>query len=388
MSRRVLVVEADGGSRGNPGPSGAGALVRDGHDGPVVAEVAVDCGRTTNNVAEYRGLIAGLEAAQEVDADAEVHVRMDSKLVVEQVSGRWKVKQPHLQPLALEAVRLLSSFADWHARWIPRAENSAADALANEAMDGRPRRDVPLGALVLPVEDEADDQTTPEAEQPDAEAAPADRGGWATQGAPGVRLLLARHGRTALTPQRRFSGRGDVPLSAEGREEARRLAVRLAGEGVDAVVTSPLARARQTAEAVATACRVDLQVDDDLVECDFGAWEGLTFAEARDADPEAFDAWLASTSVAPPAGESFDAVAERVAQAQERLVARAPGTVVVVAHVTPVKQLLRVALDAGPAALRRLHLDAASLSEVSLFVDGHASVRRVNAVDHLDLGAG
>ena len=101
MSRR-LVVEADGGSRGNPGPAGYGAVVRDAVTGEVLAERAAGIGRATNNVAEYGGLIAGLTAAVELDP-AEVEVRMDSKLVVEQMSGRWQVKHPAMKPLADEA---------------------------------------------------------------------------------------------------------------------------------------------------------------------------------------------------------------------------------------------------------------------------------------------
>src|SRR6185437_1226749 len=128
-----LVIEADGGSRGNPGPAGYGALVR---EGPLVlAERAEAIGSATNNVAEYRGLIAGLEAAREISPDAEINVRMDSKLVVEQMSGRWKVKHEGMRALAREAAQLVAGFPSVTFTWIPRAQNSAADALANAAMD-------------------------------------------------------------------------------------------------------------------------------------------------------------------------------------------------------------------------------------------------------------
>ena len=99
VSRR-LVVEADGGSRGNPGPAGYGALVRDPATGQVLAEAWESLGTTTNNVAEYSGLVAGLRAAAELAPGADVEVRMDSKLVVEQMSGRWKIKDPNLRSLA------------------------------------------------------------------------------------------------------------------------------------------------------------------------------------------------------------------------------------------------------------------------------------------------
>jgi len=132
---RRLVVEADGGSRGNPGPAGYGAVVKDGAPGgPVLAEVAEAIGRATNNVAEYGGLLAGLRAAHEIDPGASVLVRMDSKLVVEQMSGRWKVKHADMQRLWQEA-REVWPREQVRFEWIPRAQNSHADRLANEAMD-------------------------------------------------------------------------------------------------------------------------------------------------------------------------------------------------------------------------------------------------------------
>jgi ribonuclease HI len=138
---RRLVIEADGGSRGNPGPAAYGAVVRDADTGAVLAEEGRTIGVTTNNVAEYSGLIAGLEMARAIDPDAAVEVRMDSKLVIEQMAGRWKVKHPQMVPLALAAGRLRPSRVSWV--WVPRAENKAADALVNAALDGSPvRREV------------------------------------------------------------------------------------------------------------------------------------------------------------------------------------------------------------------------------------------------------
>jgi probable phosphoglycerate mutase len=129
-----VVVEADGGSRGNPGPAGYGAVVMDAITGEVLAELKAGLGVTTNNVAEYSGLIAGLEAARELDASI-VTVRMDSKLVVEQMSGRWKIKHVPLQTLAQRAKALSEQFGKVTFEWIPREINKHADRLANEAMD-------------------------------------------------------------------------------------------------------------------------------------------------------------------------------------------------------------------------------------------------------------
>ncbi|WP_110851279.1 histidine phosphatase family protein [Georgenia satyanarayanai] len=133
-SGRVLVVEADGGSRGNPGPAGYGALVREGDT--VLAERAEYLGECSNNVAEYSGLVAGLRAAAQIDPTAQVEVRMDSRLVVEQMSGRWKIKHADMRRLADEARGILPAGQVTYT-WVPRAENSAADALANAAMDSR-----------------------------------------------------------------------------------------------------------------------------------------------------------------------------------------------------------------------------------------------------------
>ena len=150
------------------------------------------------------------------------------------------------------------------------------------------------------------------------------------------------------------------------------------------MVCSPLRRARETAELVAEAAGLELVVEDGLRETDFGDWEGYTFAEVKQKWPRELDAWLASTAVAPPYGESFDATATRVRQARDRVLASYGGqTVVLVSHVTPIKTLLRFALDAPPTALYRMHLDLACLSEVQWFADGPAVVRSLNDTHHL-----
>ena len=365
-----VVVEADGGSRGNPGPAGYGALVRDARTGALLAERAATLGIATNNVAEYSGLIAGLEAAREVGARV-VDVRMDSKLVVEQMSGRWQIKHPDMKPLAARAARIVRDFDGVTFTWIPRLQNKDADALANSAMDGTPiHRDLWESAeeaveelLDPPVKDTWSRSATSEA----------------------LTTVLVRHGSSPLSPQNRFSGRGDVPLSADGRAQAARVAERLAERGgIDLVVTSPLRRAVRTAEAVAAAVGARVVVDEGLVETDFGAWEGLTFAEVQKEWPDELNAWLASPDVAPPGGESFASVATRVAATLERLRAQHLGkTIAVVSHVTPIKTLLRFALDAPPSTLFRLYLDVTGVSEVDWYADGPASVRLVNDTSHL-----
>jgi probable phosphoglycerate mutase len=204
------------------------------------------------------------------------------------------------------------------------------------------------------------------------------------KGAP-TRLILLRHGQTELSGQRRYSGRGEPPLTATGLAQAKAAAHRLSTmEQITTVVCSPLKRARQTADAVVEQTRLPVAYWDTLTETDFGAWEGLTFTEAAERDPELHRAWLSDPSVPTPNGESFDEVHARVSRARDELVAAYQGcTVLVVSHVTPIKTLLRIGLAAGPNILFRLHLDLASLSIVEFYPDGNASVRLVNDTAHL-----
>ena len=415
MNAREVIVEADGGSRGNPGPAGYGAVVFDADRVAVLAERKEALGVATNNVAEYRGLIAGLEAAAELGARV-VAVRMDSKLVVEQMSGRWKVKHPAMIPLADRARRLAAGFDRVSYRWIPRAENSHADRLANEAMDdgglieevheaiagasaGRSGAGRPNSGAGETIADAAPAAAGGETPGPAARFTGADpvtdfrsatarlsaSPGWTGATGRPTRFLLLRHGQTELSVQRRYSGRGNPPLTAVGREQAARAAKMLAAKGdIGAVVTSPLGRARETAEAAADALGTEARVIDGLTETDFGDWEGLTFREAAERDPDVHARWLGDPSLPAPGGESFDAVRERVEEVRRDLVARYPGAnVVVVSHVTPIKTLLQLALGVGPSLLYRLHLDLASLSLAEFYPDGGSSVRLVNDTSYL-----
>lgn len=439
---RQFVVEADGGSRGNPGPAGYGAVVLDPATGETLAEAAEFIGVATNNVAEYKGLIAGLRAARELDPAARVRVRMDSKLVVEQMSGRWKIKHPDMKPLAAEAARILPS-SQVSYEWIPRERNKHADRLANEAMDAGKRgrqwspsqstadlsasadasaarvvgdaaagaararaalagagatalsgsglglgSGVSGGSASASVAASISASASTSVQDKPVEAAPTV--GWgasADLGAPATFVLL-RHGETALTPSKRFSGSGgtDPELSAVGRGQAERVAAALAERGtIQAIVSSPLRRCRETAAAVAARLGLDVHIEEGLRETDFGAWEGLTFAEVRERYPDDLDAWLGSAKAAPTGGgESFATVSRRVSAARDRLIAAYPRrTVLAVTHVTPIKTLVRLALGAPPESLFRMELSAASLSAVAYYADGNASVRLLNDTGHL-----
>ncbi|MGW0958825.1 bifunctional RNase H/acid phosphatase [Streptomyces gelaticus] len=410
---RQFVIEADGGSRGNPGPAGYGAVVIDPVTGETLAEAAEYIGVATNNVAEYKGLIAGLKAARALvpDAALQVRVRMDSKLVVEQMSGRWKIKHPDMKPLAAEAARILPASAVTY-EWIPREKNKHADRLANEAMDAgrrgkqwepsastaaldtpRPSTTADLPPVSGPPGDAAAGAAKARAalaSRPGAASPAAPRVGWGTApdlGAPATFVLL-RHGETALTPEKRFSGSGgsDPELSAAGRHQAERIAQALAARGtIEEIVSSPLRRCRETADAVAARLGLEVRIEDGLRETDFGAWEGLTFDEVRERYGPDLDAWLASAKVAPTGGgESFAEVTRRVAAARDRLTARYAGrTVLLVTHVTPIKTLIRLALGAPPEAMFRMELSAASVSAVAYYADGNVSVRLLNDTSHL-----
>ncbi|RZU25181.1 bifunctional RNase H/acid phosphatase [Streptomyces sp. BK239] len=505
MGAREFVVEADGGSRGNPGPAGYGSVVVDAATGETLVERAEYIGVATNNVAEYRGLLSGLRAARELDPDAVVRVRMDSKLVVEQMSGRWKIKHPDMKPLATEAARVFPPGQVTY-EWIPREHNKHADRLANEAMDagkrgerweagplhpGSARADARAArAVATPAKPDVAAWAGPEAAgldtaevastgagvgatakgsagglaggsasrsagasgaadagRPAAAAAPAGAGGPATSApagtgasvegsppagtdataeatttpaattastTPGTRapsassstpqpsvgwgsapdlgapatLVLLRHGETPLTPQKRFSGSGgsDPSLSAVGREQAERVAAALARRGtIQHIVASPLARTRETADAVAARLGLEVTVEDGLRETDFGAWEGLTFGEVRERHPEDLTRWLADPEAEPTGGgESFAATATRIAATRDKLVAAYAGrTVLLVTHVTPIKTFVRLALGAPPESLFRMELSAASLSAVAYYADGNASVRLLNDTSHL-----
>jgi len=371
VSRR-LVVEADGGSRGNPGPAGYGALVKDADTGELLAEVAEGIGVATNNVAEYRGLIAGLEAAIGFDP-AEVTVRMDSKLVVEQMAGRWQIKHPDMRVLRVRAAGVVRRLPAVRFQHIPRAQNSHADRLANEAMDAAARGQAWQRRELI--------EALAAASQP---AAGNRLPGWMEAPSAPTTMVLLRHGQTALSVEKRFSGTGDPALTELGLGQAAAAARRLAERAIDAVVSSPLSRARSTAAAVASALGLDVAVDEGLRETDFGEWEGCTFAEVKATWPDELAAWLADADVPPPSGESFTATARRVRQTRDRLLAAYGGqTVLVVSHVTPIKTLVRMAVEAPPVALYRLHLDLASLTEIDWYADGPGVLRSFNDTGHL-----
>jgi broad specificity phosphatase PhoE len=209
--------------------------------------------------------------------------------------------------------------------------------------------------------------------------------GWRTPTALPTITVLLRHGDTRLSPEHRFSGLRDLPLSADGTRQAKAAAGRLAaGAQIDAVVSSPLRRAAATAAIAATELRLSAATDDDLRETNFGDWEGRTLAEIQDRWPQAVAAWQRDPEQAPPGGESFADTARRVDQACERLLHDHCGQrVLVVSHITPIKIFLCRALDVPLTALYRMYLGSACINEIQWDGPGFAAVRRVNDTGHL-----
>ena len=246
----------DGGSRGNPGVAGSGSVVY-GEGGETLAEIAYVVGaKASNNVAEYHGLLRGLEAARDLGATA-VDVSMDSKLVVEQMTGRWKIKHPDMQALAREARTLAQGFDQVTYTWVPRAKNAKADELSNVAMDAAAKDAAPrvvdtaeearaataagpAKAAAQPHEAQAHEAKTHEV------ASPAH---WSDAKAPRTRFVLLRHGQTEHSAQRRYSGTSDLELTEIGHAQAKRAASAVAQMGhIDAIISSPQRRALQTAQ--------------------------------------------------------------------------------------------------------------------------------------------
>ena len=380
----ALIIEADGGSRGNPGPSGSGAIVVDAATGLVIREISEFIGIATNNVAEYRALKAALEEVHRINPLAKVRVRMDSKLVIEQMSGNWKIKHPDMRALAIE-VQQLTFGLNISYEWIPREENSRADALANKAMDevGNSIVDTtvtPIPAMVAEFNGEL----------PSSVRAP----GHVTE--PLTTLVLVRHGRTQLTETKRISGSGgeNPGLSELGRQDAHQVSVELAKLGtsgpyahiepISAIISSPIQRAVDTANILSNAVHRSVVLEPNIQEISFGEWDGHTNEEVAEKWPELFEQWRGSYTVSPPKGESLESFDARVTAGLDRILSEYSGrTVAVVAHVMPIRGIIRAAIGGGVESYWNQQVAPCSITILRLWGKQATEVVTINATHHL-----
>lgn len=407
------VIEADGGSRGNPGIAGSGTVIYAADHESVLQELSYVVGTSTNNVAEYHALLNGLRYCAEHGA-SEVDVYMDSKLVVKQMSGRWKIKHPDMKALAVQARQIMKRFHAVTFTWVPRARNSRADALANKAMDAAAKGAKPgflegfddphAKGVVAGVSTPASSTPAAASSGAQASASPTSRDGasrvtdsknkaagrvhkkssvssaqlsenqpglWAApETSPTTTLLVLRHGETPYSVKHQYCGLSDPELTQKGHAQAQAAAGYLQQFAIDRVVSSPLRRTRQTAQAVTSR----FSCEPKLIEQDFGHWEGLTYAEAADRDPEVMRSFLSGVSVPPPGGESMAQVYRRVKEWQRAFVAAHPGeTILVVTHMSVAKSLVRLALGADSSFYHCAFLDLASLCRMDF---GKRSVLR------------
>lgn len=379
-----LIIEADGGSRGNPGPAGSGAVVIDADTGEVLLEIAKFIGVATNNVAEYLALKAGLEGAVDLNPAARYLVRMDSKLVIEQMSGTWKIKHPDMIQLAAE-VQKIARGLDIKWMWIPREENSRADALANKAMDEAADSTVSFEDKPL---------KSPVAEFNQLAPSSVRAQGGVTK--PLTTVVLIRHGRTHLTESKRISGRGgeDPKLSDLGRIDARRAAEEVKKIGTDgpwsflspvsAIIASPIQRTVDTANIIANELNLSVSTNENIAEISFGDWDGHTNEEVKQTWPKEFAAWQGSWTVSPPNGESLEQFDSRVMAGLAEIVSEHAGkTVAVVSHVMPIRGIARRALEAGISAYWAPQISPCSITILRFWGDQAAEVLTLNSTAHL-----
>lgn len=396
MTQRLLI-EADGGSRGNPGPAGSGAVLIDFDSGAILAEIALFIGVATNNVAEYKAVLAAIELANEIAPTAKLLVRMDSKLVVEQMSGRWKIKNEGMQELSAQMSQAIGS-RDVTFEWIPREQNAKADSLANEAMDaessvtrkyvGEPGTSTIQVVTLASRNTAADLEYNPEL--PSSVRAPRNVTKKLTT------VILVRHGRTALTETHKLSGRGgeDPQLSALGREDAKKVALELAKVGnssvfaklvpPSAIISSPISRTRETAQVIADQLGLEVSIEEDLAEISFGEWDGHTNQEVAAAWPEQYNAWRGDVKIAPPGGESLEDFNFRVQRGRARILEQYEGqTVVVVSHVMPIRGFLKAATVSDWPIYWRASVAPCSITVLRFWGEEAAEISTVNYTSHL-----
>ena len=356
---RNLIILADGGSRGNPGAAAYGAVIME--NGTVLRELKETIGTATNNYAEYSGLIAGLRAVHDLDPEATVQVRMDSKLVVEQMSGRWQIKHPEMRKLASDARSAHPPQLVTY-QWIAREENTHADRLVNEALDGE------VATAFEPIRRNYLMERLLSSEVP-------------------TTLYLIRHGETPLTPFKKFSGSGgsDPELNEEGHRQAALVAKEIEKLQPDLLISSPMKRTRQTAEHITKLTGLDPIIDETWIEGSFGLWDGLTIFEVAEKYPKEYASWLSSASVPPPGGESYEDCMARARLGMESAVAEYPGKrIAVITHNGMIKTSIAVAMSTHAESIFNVDIAPCSITTLSIWPsDGLIALRSANERGHL-----
>jgi probable phosphoglycerate mutase len=366
----MIYIYCDGASRGNPGPASYGVSIVD-ETGQVVAEFGEELGIRTNNYAEYQGVISALRYLSGTDY-RDITIRMDSKLVIEQLSGRWKVKSPDMRELVAEASRLLGPF-NAKLEWIPREQNSRADELANQALDG-----------TVPVFEPAAIELS--GIQPRSIRAP-------RQTKEPVTLILVRHGHTKMTEKDLIAGGdGDDPeLSELGLLDAKAAATAIPAlleffklPRPTAIYHSPMVRTSQTAEAISRELGLGLIKDERLREIGFGSWNGQEMTTITSENPELVRRWQGSMTQKPDQGESIDDLVKRISPLLEQLTKNHSGeSVVVVSHMMPVRTLTALSAKGSDDLYWSTNFSPGSVSIVRFFGMEFAEQFVINSCQHL-----
>jgi probable phosphoglycerate mutase len=352
----MIYLYADGASRGNPGPAAYGVHIEDEKANPI-ADFGEALGIATNNQAEYAAVIAGLRYLTQTNY-REVIIRMDSKLVIEQLGGNWKINNPQLRELADQAKELLRDFSV-RLEWIPREQNSKADSNANTALD------------------EGNFSTSSQAQlelasvQPRSIRAP-------RQYLEPTTIIVVRHGHTENTERNLVSGGDgtDPVLSKLGEREANSAAAEIPKllklfdlPEPAVVVHSPMVRTTQTAEAIAKEFSLDLQSDDRLREID---------------SLELVSKWRGSLTASPPGGESVNQMKDRVWQSLSEIIESFRGSCAVIStHMMPTRAIAAAALRGTDNVFWNLNTSPGGISVYRFFGIEYAEIFSLNYCAHL-----
>jgi probable phosphoglycerate mutase len=287
---------------------------------------------------------------------------MDSKLVVEQMSGRWQIKHADMRKLASDA-RNAHTASLVNYTWIPRDENSHADRLANKALDEQSG-----GGEIISVRQ---NYLTERLLNPET----------------ATTIFLIRHGETVLTPMKKFSGDGPLnpQLTETGLAQAEKVAAAIAAFDPEVLIASPLKRTTQTAEAISRLTGLPINFEEAWIECSFGIWDGLSIDEVKERYPADYNSWVCSTSFAPPQGESYDNVAVRIDAAISQIAAEYPGQrVAVVTHNGTIKTAAKVVIDGPAESIFHIDISPCSITTISVWPsDGLKALRTLNEQAHL-----